>query len=363
MDNNNNLHTLWGTEDIMSRISKGQTEFFLGYHQNKSFKKNIYHCGIKNIFADKKVKEIYFLSTSLWWGHSSLSPNFMATEGLDWLEDLCINAEKVNIIVNTKLEKLQIKSTKVDWKSNLKLNNLGKLLCEILHTPDKYEIRYNPFLKPTDYLMYVVFEDQKGREKACKINFHNPVSVKKCGALTFTGRTEISRIAKIDVLDEFFPFWNLSSPLKDEIKELPKKVADRLHYFNLVDEYMPQIETLKIVFKNNQWEKWLEKLDSGINDYLDGKYDSSIKNLYCIFDAFSQIYLNKKGNYKLIKEALKNLGISQNNIEYITGALRIVRNKDSHGQTVPMHYDKEKAFRVMIETLDKTFYTWSQSVA
>lgn len=362
-NNNNNPHTLWGTEDIMSHISKGQTEFFLGYRQDEKFKKNIYHCGIKNIFADKKVKEIYFLSTSLWWGHSSLSPKFMVTEGLDWLDNLCVNARKVNIIVNTNLEKLQIKSSKDNWGNNPKLDGLGKTLCEVFNNPNKYEIRYSKLIKPTSYLMFVVFEDSYGRERACKINFHNPLSLSKCHALKFTGKVEISRISKIEILDLFFPFWNLSRPLKDVINELPKKVKDRQFYLKIVDEYKPQITTLKVVFKNNQWKKWLEKLDSGINDYLEGKYDSSIRNLYCIFDAFSQIYLNKKGSYRLIKEALNNLGISQNSIEYITGALRIVRNKDSHGQTVPIYYDKEKAFRIMIETLDKTFHTWSQSVA
>lgn len=363
MSNNNNLHTLWGTEDIMSRISKSQTEFFLGYNQSKSFKKNIYHHGIKNIFADKKVKEVYFLSTSLWWGHSSLSPKFMATEGLDWLDNLCVNADKVNIIVNTKLERLQIKSSKDSWGNNPKLDGLGKTLCEVFNTPNKYEIRYSKLLKPTDYIMYVVFDDYYGRERACKINFHNPLNISKCHALKFTGKVEISRVSKDEIFEQFLPFWKLSRPLKEVIKELPKKVKDKQFYFNLVDEYAPQITTLKVVFKNNRWKKWLEKLDSGINDYLEGKYDSSIKNLYCIFDAFSQVYLKKRGNYKLIRITLESLGISQYNIQYITGILKTVRNKDSHGQSVKIKYNKEKAFRVMIETLDKTFNTWSQSAA
>lgn len=360
---NNNPHTLWGTGDIMSRINNGQTKLFLGTTQNKGFIKNIYHCGIKNIFMDEKVKEVYFLSTSLWWGHSSLNPDFMLTEGLHWIDELCCNANKVNIIVNTNLEKLHIKSHKDSWKSSSKLDSLGNLLCEILNKPNEYEIKYSPLIKPSDYVMYVIFEDSRGRERACKISFHNPLNTKQCGALTFTGGVDISRIAKEDVYSEFSPVWEIARPLKDALNELPEKVDRRRYYIQLVNEYQPKIDTLKAVFVNYKKKKWLEKLESGVNDFLEEKHDSSVSNFYSIFDAFSQFFLDERGNFKIIRKALDKLNIPLTKINYITGTLRHVRNKNSHGQAVTQRYNKEKAFRIMIETLEITIHKWSQSVA
>lgn len=177
-------------------------------------KPNIYNGFIFPIFNMKEVKEIYFYSTSLLWGHKSIHESFVMT-GINEIRNGMHNTDFIKIIMHTDLPTLYQK--------------YGDLLLDVMHlfhvvcdTKKEYEIYYTEEMQPGEYRLFMKIKRKyKRKYEYFQVHFRNK-SISAEGALPFKGSISVTELPEL-FYNSLVHKFNLKI---DEIRTMEKKLQD-----------------------------------------------------------------------------------------------------------------------------------------
>jgi len=247
----------WSTLDKL-KVKKGSNE-----------KPNIYKYIIYRVFSCPSILDIHFLSTSLWWGHSSIGVKNIET-AFKILEDKTGFTGRIKIIVNTDFGKL-----------------FQKYEEDVINMADDFwrasncSIRFYSNLRPKDYKLYIKTQN----EEYYRIHFLN--EEKKDGILAFSGEIKVKKMSYLhykNEIDSFMLRWNSSIKLESKVKHLKDFGNNILDNFNNKDTY------LKEILINHKFKTKNKAVFRAFNQMIDVIHSDSAYNIILQITRFLEVF-------------------------------------------------------------------------